>query len=227
MKLFLLAAFATCANFAVAQNVSLYPTPDIYVSGSPVETIITAEAHVINTSANPINVTWVRENVNMPTGWKTSVCDLNSCWSSSLGTQEFLLPPTPAGTQGEIMHVQFKPFNVEGTGQVDVALYQAGGGPELARNTYHCTAALVGTTRVEQTTANVFPNPTTHYINISNNDNIAKATLTTAVGATVRTFTINGAAAQLDISDLSAGVYFLQLNSKDDTNLRNIRILKN
>lgn len=227
MKLFLFAALTSCASFAAAQNVSLFPTPNIYVSGLPTETIITAEAHVINSSANPINIAWVRENVNLPTGWKTSVCDLNSCWSSSLSTQEFILPPTSAGSPGEIMHVQFKPFGVEGSGRVDVALYVAGGGAEVARNTYHCSASLVGTTRIEQTSARVFPNPATHFINISNNDNIASATLTTAVGAAVRTFSVSGETAQLDISDLSTGVYFLQLTDKTGTALRNIRIVKN
>lgn len=227
MKHSLLLAFFAFTNFAAAQNVSLYPTPSVYVDGLPTDAIITAEAHVSNSSANPINVTWVRENVNMPVGWKTSVCDLNSCWSSSLSTQEFLLQPTPSGLPGEIMHVQFKPVGIAGTGRIDVALYQAGGGPQLARNTYYCTAAIVGTTQVTQTTATISPNPATHYIDIKNNDNIMSAVVTNMLGATLRTFDIEGETARLDISDLAAGVYMLQLKNAAANTLSTIRILKN
>jgi Secretion system C-terminal sorting domain len=223
----LTALFSAFATFALAQDITLDPTPSVYVDGAPSDAIITAEAFVSNTTTAPIDVTWVRENITMPTGWKTSICDLNLCWSSSTNTQSFLIDPTPLHAAGESMHVQFKPFNVAGDGHIDVALYRTGTTTLLARTTYYCSARIVGTARIEQTAATIAPNPATHYINISNNDNIASATISNTLGGVVRTFAVVGATAQLDISDLSTGVYFLQLKNKDNNLLQTIKVLKN
>jgi hypothetical protein len=223
----LTALFSAFATFALAQDITLDPTPSVYVDGAPSDAIITAEAFVSNTTTAPIDVTWVRENVMMPVGWKTSICDLNLCWSSSASTANFLLDPTPIRTQGEAMHVQFKPFNVAGDGHIDVALYRTGTTILLGRTTYYCSARVVGTARIEQTAATIAPNPATHYINISNNDNIATATISNTLGGVVRTFAVVGETAQLDISDLNTGVYFLQLKNKENNLLQTIKVLKN
>ena len=56
----------------------------------------------------------------------------------------------------------------------------------------------------------VFPNPTTGVVNISDISNIETITISNVLGQVVRTF---GAQNSIDISDLKAGVYYLQADN--------------
>jgi Secretion system C-terminal sorting domain len=206
-----------------AQDFTSDPVGNVFTEGSPVQTIVTGVAHVQNNTNAPIEVRWVRENVNLPMGWTSSVCDLNLCWSSTTNTQTFIIEPT-RGT-GEILDVQFSPNGIEGLGRADVACYRASDNAPLLRLTYHCGVYLVGTTQVETVTAKAFPNPTTDFINITNNTNIASGYLKDVVGATVRSFSINGATAQWQVGDLPKGIYFLEMHSDNAKLLKTIKIV--
>lgn len=64
----------------------------------------------------------------------------------------------------------------------------------------------------------VYPNPATDVLNISNSINaeINAITITDLNGRTVKQITANGSVdSQINISDLNAGVYFVNINSNE------------
>lgn len=74
----------------------------------------------------------------------------------------------------------------------------------------------------------VYPNPTTGIVNISNDSNIVlqSVNVTDLNGRTVKTLKLDGAAeAQINISDLSAGVYTMNITSEQGSVTK--KIIKN
>jgi hypothetical protein len=68
---------------------------------------------------------------------------------------------------------------------------------------------------VSNTDISIFPNPTANFVNINlaNNKDVAIITISTILGEAVKTTTMNGANAQLNIEALVNGVYFITIET--------------
>jgi len=90
------------------------------------------------------------------------------------------------------------------------------------------TAQTAGLNKATATKFSVSPNPASTVINISNNDNalVNSVTVTDLNGRTVKTSQFKGITnAQLNIADLSAGIYMLNITS--DKGVTTKKIVKN
>jgi len=81
-------------------------------------------------------------------------------------------------------------------------------------NSFYKTSTGVG--EVTASSIQVYPNPAKDEITISYNGYamISEVTITTTEGNVVRTLKLNGPSTTINISDLSAGVYFIQFNTE-------------
>lgn len=72
----------------------------------------------------------------------------------------------------------------------------------------------------------VFPNPTTHFINIEDGqDKVGTLKLFSLLGKNVKTFEVNGQR-RFDVSDLPNGLYLLQIIDKQNNVAKTIRLKK-
>jgi hypothetical protein len=69
--------------------------------------------------------------------------------------------------------------------------------------------------KIESTPIKLFPNPTTGQVTINNDSKIIESVIVNDIlGKTVQTKTINDKTAQLDLSDLSKGIYYVKVKSE-------------
>jgi hypothetical protein len=74
------------------------------------------------------------------------------------------------------------------------------------------------------TTFKCYPNPASNILNIENATDIDSVSLVNALGQTVLSKTINGNIAQIDISSLSKGIYFVTVTSGNASKI--IKVIK-
>jgi len=72
----------------------------------------------------------------------------------------------------------------------------------------------------------LFPNPANNEINIVSEDLISKVEIITPIGMAVLTEEVNAKSIYLDISDLSAGGYFIVVWFKDNRNPMLLKFVK-
>jgi hypothetical protein len=89
------------------------------VSGNVSESELNAIVYVENTSSETITLYWNRQNIVVPSGWETAVCDHNLCYPSNVIEHDLVLT---AGQKIELKMV-FYPNNVDGTGSCDLKIY--------------------------------------------------------------------------------------------------------
>ena len=88
-------------------------------SGAATDSDILAKVYVENTSDADITLHWVRENVSVPSGWETAICDHNLCYPKTTGEEDLVLT---AGQKIELKFT-FYPNSVDGTGTADLVIY--------------------------------------------------------------------------------------------------------
>jgi hypothetical protein len=93
------------------------------VTMSPLGTAADAELigkiKVKNETASEITLKWVRQNVNVPTGWETAVCDHVQCYDKAMGER-----PLVIAANSEIeLKLNFYPNGTAGTGTGELKLY--------------------------------------------------------------------------------------------------------
>ncbi len=206
-------SFAFIAG-AMAQDITLEAS-NISETGSPNSSNIPVINHIQNNTVADIDLYWSRQNVQIPTAWRTTVCDLNLCWGETVSTNSFTLPPTPAHTPGELLEVQFRPNNVAGSGSCQIAVFRSSDNAEVARASYSATA-IVGTVNFVQNRFQIYPNPAVEYLALSSNSTIDAVKIDAiklyeVTGILVKQFTVNSQTTQYNISDLQAGAYLMEV----------------
>ncbi len=79
--------------------------------------------------------------------------------------------------------------------------------------------------RTENATISIYPNPTTDYITINNEDAVKNIVLFNMVGRKMRTFTAEKGE-RYEVSDLPNGLYVVQLFGKNNKVLTTQRLTK-
>ncbi len=191
---------------------------------------IVGHAVVVNDVTTTTSFVWVRNEVYLPTGWKTAVCDLNSCWFHTISTKEFELEGGFEGT----LDVHAYPGGSGGasieeltTGEAIVELEVTEVGNEQNTYTATYTLSLSGTVSVEITekpTINVYPNPTTDFFKLTGTDEVNNIVVHNVVGSKVKTFEV-AKGANYDIADLPTGMYLVALMNEDAI-VRTVRLSK-
>lgn len=239
MKQILLLAICSFFFFSINAQVTVSVNPDeisesVDLDNYDIETEdptdIVGHGLVVNDISGTKNFVWVRNEVYLPTGWKTAVCDLNSCWFHTISTKEFELEGGFEGT----LDVHAYPGGSGGatldeltTGEaiVEISVTEVGNEENTFTATY--TLSLLGTVSVEITdkpTINVYPNPTTDFFKLTGTDAVDNIVVHNVVGSKVKNFEV-AEGASYDVADLPTGMYLVALMN-EDTIVRTIRLSK-
>ena len=190
----------------------------------PDSSFFQVESHVVNETGTNINGRWIREEISLPQGWTTSICDKNLCYLSWKDSADFDLAISESG----LMDVRFWPAGVAGTGVVKVC-YKDIANP----STSTCAVFILtlATTSTDNATASnkidpvIYPNPATDNISLTQAEVVSRIELMNVLGKQIKTMETNGNS-KLDISDLRSGMYLLNLIDKNNKIIKTVRLLK-
>ncbi len=106
-------------------------------SGMSTDIELNGKVNVKNTSEEQINLYWLRNNISVPNGWETALCDHELCYPVATVERDLILE---AGQEVELKLV-FRPGGNRGSGSADLVLYdkadQAG---TTVTHTFNATA---------------------------------------------------------------------------------------
>lgn len=196
----------------MSQNI--YVSPDsTFTFGDPTDLdLVVANVNVYNSTANRLNLKWVRFENIIPSGWKSLVCDRNSCKDSETNQDTFSLPTGPG-----LMWVHFQPYGIIGNGSVRILIYD----PSDSSNTSTIGTWLAKVTPVGISTSasfsnavSVYPNPAKSTVYFAGNlDKVEKVEIYSLLGEKVQSVNHVSARSGYDISELRKGLYFVRFIS--------------
>lgn len=219
---FLLFLVAACALSAQSPNFAVNPSPSSVMS-LPEEADNVAHAKVKNLTNSPVTIRWQRYEVDLPTPLYTLVCDPNTCYGPTTGTQVFTLMPQDSGE----MDVHF----VNETGLIATALVrlrlvnQANPADTLWVDYHFDSQTLGAQDYLEKTAAKIYPNPAAEYFTIDHAPAVALVRLIALDGRTVRAFQAN-AAQRYELEGIPAGAYRVVLQNERGRVLQTIPLHK-
>ena len=151
-------------------------------------------SHDYNLTRNGSELKWFFNNINLVPD------SVNN--DDSQGYVTFKIKPTAGYTVGTL---------IENTAEIYFDY-----NPAIITNTFE-TLFVNALSNESYSTSNfaVYPNPANDILTVQNKDNavISKVNVVDILGKTIKTFTFNTTEVSLDISDLKAGIYFVEIHS--------------
>ena len=185
-----------------------------------------------NEGTETISIKWERVEVDLPQGWESLVCDLNSCYeppvysniANNIGINE---PVTLAPGESTNLDVHAVPKGIAGTAEIrlDVSLLSD---PDnvLLSGTYTFDASLVSSSKdINKARLNVFPNPATDYVEVQAPQNISRLVIYNVLGRQMRAFNV-APGSRYYVGDLPSGLYLASLANRKGEILKTFRLSK-
>jgi len=215
-----MAAFSAKAQFKVT-NDSLYAYGYAGTSSSSFVDL-EAETHIYNLSFNAEVIKWVRTTNQLPSSeWTSAVCDIVACRGSDVDTGSFVFNPGDSG----ILFFHFYTKNVNASGKMVVRFSRAANPLDYVDVVTFATAwKPVGINPVNTAVTSIAPNPAKNTV-VFTNTLIASGQIEiyNAMGQIVLSMDYTNGM-QLDIQNLSSGIYTLKIS--DDLNTSISKIIK-
>lgn len=191
------------------------------------------EINVINNTDQPIDFWWelVKDENFDPMTWATTVCDEHLCYFDNFDK----CPPDKKNTlppNGSIpMEVKFFPKGNKGSTKMYLKLYSDVNYQNVLVQTdpegkvvVDCSLTSTKNINVEET-LKIFPNPTSNYFSIANDNDVSKVSLFNVVGKEVRTSN-HFPGMSHDVSGLPKGIYLVKIYDRFGKNLKTVRLSK-
>lgn len=217
MRLALLTVLLLCFVRVSAQSDQLrFDAPYVTTPFDQATHDISAVNRIFNPTARPVRARWVREIVEIPTGWNLSVSDGTRENSFRVDSSDFVidaygsLPITPhvdAGTSSGNVQVTIRVFEIQNRRNYAVSTF---------RFEQRANASARG--------AKLYPNPGDEEFKITATVPLSRVTVTNMLGKVVKTFV--GAQDSYDVSDLPNGVYLVGMSGTDGRTIKTLRFSK-
>lgn len=207
----LAAVIVTAANVSFGQKYSLVPGDTIQIKGM-MEDTQTLTIYQRNISGDTLQLKWKKISESVPEKWEASVCDNLICYSTLI--EDGVMNPVPPNETGYLLlhftaHVNF------GTAIVRYSVWDVSSPDRIDTLTFITTVQdpLGVSENMLENTFTVSPNPAVNHLDISLNTSAANVyTIIDVYGKEMCSFeSIKDS--RVDISQLPAGIYFLQIQS--------------
>jgi len=219
MKNFLFALFIFSSLPGSGQGLAFIEAGTLEGSGSSGDFSINVTSHLVNNSDVPLDITWQRIEVSLPEEWSTQICDIQQCYLAWVPSESFFLGVGDTAP----LKVQFKPQGVAGSGEVDMFVStEINGSPVTLTKKFLATAhpfTGIADLNSDMSVISFYPNPVINEININFYDSRAQTIeIFNLTGRKIKSLPVINSLMSIDVSQYSAGMYFLSI--KD--NLGNI-----
>ncbi|MDT3740199.1 MAG: T9SS type A sorting domain-containing protein [Candidatus Kapabacteria bacterium] len=210
----------SAANLSFAQTFSNSPNDTINVIGM-MEDMATLNIQQLNISSNTITLKWEKVSENIPSAWEASVCDNKICYASLIdsGTMN---PVNPADSGLLLLHITTH-VNY-GTAIVRYAVWDIANPAFRDTLTYILSVNNFSTvSEINNLNAlSIYPNPAFDNINIQTNLQTAFIfSIIDITGNEIRKGFSEVNSISLSTEELSSGVYFIQIKSKNNVFTKN------
>jgi len=240
--IFLFFAIVFFANFSFSQITFQRIGGDTTVA--PPSPVLTTNAYAFfkNTSANPINVRFIRILNDLPAGWSGSIC-VGQCYPSDVDTVPMMSEPPLilAPNAQDTMDITF--FNpTEGIGTSVIKIVNVNNPAEFITANFILKSTTVGIKTISETAENYelsqnYPNPfnPVTYINFSipqkeNVSLIVYDILGNEIARLINNNLMNAGSYKLDFDatyyKLSSGVYIYKLITPSFTTVKRMMLIK-
>ncbi len=233
-----------CTGFLTAQTYTVQPIPVVTTASlqddpndpnTPNPGDVVGHAEVVNNSTANVNITWVRNELIMPDGWRTGICDINTCYGMEVNREAFMLSPGQKGTLDVHLYPGGMPGSLEngaipGEGVILLSLSNSNVVDDTITARFEFTMTgneifAVSTTEIEFKDVNLFPNPTEDFFAISPADtDVKQVAVFNILGRQIKQF--DASETRFDVSDLSHGVYLVSLLGAEQQVLKTMRLQK-
>lgn len=209
-RLFLLLPVLFLGNWAQGQ-ITLQGNDTIYTNGPASEFEIVAYSNVVNNAASTANLRWVKLQTSMPTGWTSTVCDINACYPDNTDSADFSLGARATGN----IDGHFYPGNVVGNGVLRVRVYEVGNPSNQVVITFigSTNAASVGS--LGKPSLKLYPVPAVEFVNVELNlpAEDGHIEVYNMIGKKMAEFPLNGSKTRIPIGHLPRGQYLVRVES--------------
>ncbi len=165
---------------------------------------------------------------SMPTDWIFSVCDINTCYAPGVETCPETKPNLLNPGESLTFNIYLNPKEVEGMDDLELRLFNVNNSEDtyLTASLYYEVAVVSNVLDQDvQAEFKLFPNPTSDYFQIENDDNIHMVSLHSVVGKEIAQYKHEIGQAY-SVSDLSSGFYMARLIDESGRTLKIIRFNK-
>lgn len=209
----LLAVSSMCASQIRAQSFK-FEAPDTIVRFDLDMTNIHQDVFVSGQVINYLDSTnllyWTREEVFMPAGWESFVCDKTACYFPWTSEREM---PYSAFDTG-LLDLHLLPNGNPGDSAVIKLCVQEFEKP-ITKQCYHLiyknTSYFSSTSDTQsKPTIEIFPNPSTGIFTIKSNDLIGYTRVYNTTGRCVQTIRENNGQ-RIDLTNMPDGIYYIQV----------------
>ena len=159
------------------------------------------------------NFRWTRNQVDLPDGWNTAVCDVNACYLKTTDTEVFSLGPQTAGR----LDVHLYPDNDiwDGAALIEVLIEDESNSSNSATVVYMFDSEYTNTGEAQQLNFKVYPNPTSGLFTLEGETaKAASISILNMMGQRLIETPIQGGD-WYNVSKLTPGIYLLQLTAED------------
>ena len=175
-----------------------------------------SKIYQVNTGSSKILLKWERVFVNLPVGWTYTSCDNSFCYGGvPLGPN--VMDSVSVAGQG-FVGVDIDPANITGVGIVKIYVYQDGYYSQGDTLTWNISTTAVGINEYTDSDAiSMYPNPANDLLHIDLLTEFEKGIIRILnyAGSVVVERAIDDLSSTIDVSKLSSGAYFLQIESSN------------
>ena len=190
---------------------------------------------ITNNQGNANSLYWVRNEIQMPAGWGSAICDYVRCYFQSVGERKLDLtggqvstfdlhlynnmgstPPGATIAHGDSIVIEICVFEINDTTTT-----------QCFKTTFICddNSAIDDENAAPTQELVISPNPATNYFTISNDDEIGKVEVYDIIGAKVKVFDRRSTSI-FEVSDLPTGMYLVRTFDKNAKMLSTLRLKK-
>ena len=195
----------------------------VLVKGSTVDYEVKVKTTIRNTTGDFLHLQWDRLE-NVPEGWKTLVCDPQTCWTPEFSSSEFVLSPN----QKAVLYISFMPDGKSGEGSVSLRVN--GQGKKTAAAKVVTFNVLVEGDDVSKSMAlkqlKVLPEPTVSYFSLSHVEGVKVVEVYNLLGNIVKRFAVERKDEKYFIRELPKGLYFVSMLDESGLVMKTVRMNK-
>lgn len=210
-----------------AQDLVISPNP-MNFEGEPSDWDYIAHTTITNNTSETVTLLWRRIESELPSGWISLICDNNLCYGPNTSECPSSNPVVLMPGQAGIFDVHTNSAGLEGEASVELEIFLPSN-PDSIITTGVYNFSISSSTSLNEVNAEsitLFPNPTTDYFRLSeNNNSIASIEVYNLIGDKVKTFDAEGQI-EFPIADLQNGLYMVSLLNKENGILKTTRLTK-
>ena len=191
---------------------------NITLNGTPARDFY-GDIKVYNKTNAPLKLRWVRAQQNLPTGWKTSLCNDVNCYPITTDSAVFTIPDNDS----DMINLHFYPYGRAGEGSAQIKVYVVDDPSESIVLTFNGTTNTTYSAGFEKLKFSFSPNPVIdklhiHFSQLQKNLTIEVYSIVGQLFKTVQLSDPN-CGVTIQVSDLPDGYYFVRVRDGQGINL--------